>query len=169
MANSEHVKNIKQGIEHWNKWRDQNPDTVPDLAWANLVGVDLNGANLEGAIMKLAFCRGGNLEGVNFKNANLYGINLEESNSTNAEMEGANLEGAHLRMADLSGANLRNANMKLTNLQHAVLNNTDLTGALKLTLEHFEEVKSISGAKLDSQILEQIQDKIPELLDSKSD
>ena len=61
MANQEHVKAIKQGVHYWNKWREENPDVVPDLAWADLVGVDLDGANLEGANMKLAFCRRGNL------------------------------------------------------------------------------------------------------------
>ena len=165
MANQEHLNNIKQGVKHWNNWRAQNPDIVPDLAWANLVGIDLSSANFEGANMKLAFCRAGNLEGVNFKNANLYGVNLEESNSKDANMEGANLEGAHLRKADLTGANLKNTNMKLANLQHSTLNKVDLTGASKLTLEQFEEVGSISGASLDSAILDQIKDKLPELID----
>jgi len=41
MANQEHVKAIKQGVHYWNKWREENPDVVPDLAWADLVGVDL--------------------------------------------------------------------------------------------------------------------------------
>ena len=79
-------------------------------------------------------------------------------------MEGASLEGAHLRKANLTGANLRNTNMKLANLQDAVLIQADLTGASKLTLEQFEEVKSLSQAKLDSQILERIKDLHPELL-----
>ena len=163
MANQEHVKTIKKGVEHWNKWREENPEVVPDLAWDNLVGVHLSCANLEGANMKLAFCRGGNLEGVNFKNATLYGTNLEESNSKGADMEGASLEGAHLRKADLTGANLRNTNMKLANLQLAILSQADLTGATKLTLEQFEEVKSLFGTKLDSNILNPIKDSNPEL------
>ena len=83
-------------------------------------------------------------------------------------MEGANLEGAHLRKADLTGSNLKNTNMKLANLQHSVLSNVDLTGASKLTLEQFEEVDTIKDAKLDSSLLEQIKDKIPELLDGNS-
>jgi len=45
-----------------------------------------------------------------------------------------------------------------------VLTQADLTGASKLTLEQFEEVKSISGAKIDSAILEQIQNKYPQLI-----
>lgn len=166
MANQEHVKNIKQGVEHWNKWRAENPDIVPDLAWANLVGIDLAGANFENANMKLAFCRGGNLEGVNFRNATLYGINLEESNSKGADMEGASLEGAHLRKADLTQSNLRNTNMKLANLQDSILTDVDLTGASKLTTEQFEEVKSLSGTKLDSNILDKLRDKYPELFEN---
>jgi uncharacterized protein YjbI with pentapeptide repeats len=166
MANQEHLKAIKQGVEFWNNWRDQNPEEVPDLAWANLVGIDLAGVNFEGANMKLAFCRGGNLEGANFRNATLYGINLEESNSKGANMEGASLEGAHLRKADLTGANLRNTNMKLANLQDAILMDVDLTGASKLTLEQFEEVKSLFGTKLDSKILDKLKEELPHLFDS---
>jgi len=163
MANQEHVKIIKLGADHWNDWRVENPDIVPDLAWANLVGIDLSGANFEGANMKLAFCRGGNLEGINFRNANLYGINLEESNAKSADMEGATLECAHLRKADLTGANLKNSNMKLANLQDAVLTDVDFTGASKLTLEQFEEVKSLSGTKLDPQLIEKIRETNPDL------
>ena len=163
MANQEHVKAIKQGVQYWNNWRAEHPDIKPDLAWANLVGIDLSGANFENANMKLAFCRGGNLEGVNFKNAILYGINLEESNSKEANMEGASLEGAHVRKADLTSANLKNSNMKLANLQDAVLDDVDLTGATKLTSEQFEEVRSLTGIKLDSNILTQVKNLRPDL------
>ena len=165
MANGEHVNAIKKGVDHWNSWRSENPDVVPDLAWANLVGIDLAGANFEGANMKLAFCRGGNLEGVNFRNANLYGINLEESNSKGANMEGASLEGAHLRKADLTGANLKNTNMKLANLQDALLTDVDFTGASKLTPEQFEEVKSINGATIDKVLQDEIKTAFPNLFD----
>ena len=163
MANQEHVKAIRQGVEHWNNWRAENPEIMHDLAWANLVGIDLAGANFEGANMKLAFCRGGNLEGANFRNATLYGINLEESNSKRADMEGASLEGAHLRKADLTSSNLKNTNMKLAKLQDGNLTQADLTGALKLTLEQFEEVKSLQGTKLDSKILDKLKTTNPEL------
>jgi uncharacterized protein YjbI with pentapeptide repeats len=79
-------------------------------------------------------------------------------------MEGASLEGAHLRKADLTASNLRNTNMKLANLQDAVLTQADLTGASKLTLEQFGEVKSLFETKLDTKILDQINDLYPELL-----
>jgi len=31
MANEEHLKILKQGVEAWNKWREENPDIEPDL------------------------------------------------------------------------------------------------------------------------------------------
>ena len=31
MANEEHVALLKQGVEVWNKWREENPDIKPDL------------------------------------------------------------------------------------------------------------------------------------------
>jgi hypothetical protein len=62
MANEEHVKRLKQGVEGWNKWRDDNEmaqavrpewrrdDPVrPDLSGAILINADLGGANLSDA------------------------------------------------------------------------------------------------------------------------
>ena len=31
MANPEHVKIFKQGLDAWNKWRMENPGIIPDL------------------------------------------------------------------------------------------------------------------------------------------
>jgi hypothetical protein len=31
MANPEHLKILKKGVEAWNKWRKENPDIQPDL------------------------------------------------------------------------------------------------------------------------------------------
>ena len=31
MANPEHLQVLKQGVEEWNKWRDEHPDVIPDL------------------------------------------------------------------------------------------------------------------------------------------
>ena len=39
MANEEHLKILKQGVEQWNKWRLENA-IRPDLG-----GADLSGAN----------------------------------------------------------------------------------------------------------------------------
>ncbi|HEU5384123.1 MAG TPA: hypothetical protein VFV38_52685 [Ktedonobacteraceae bacterium] len=37
MANQEHVDLLKQGVEQWNAWREQNREIRPDLRGAYLV------------------------------------------------------------------------------------------------------------------------------------
>ena len=54
MANEEHLRILKQGVEVWNQWRGKNPEVRPDLSGAdlsdaNLSETDLSGANLIGA------------------------------------------------------------------------------------------------------------------------
>ena len=44
MANEEHLKILKQGVEAWNEWREKNPQITPDLIKANLTGANLSGA-----------------------------------------------------------------------------------------------------------------------------
>jgi hypothetical protein len=38
MPNNEHLALIKQGIDAWNNWRQQNDWIDPDLSGANLSG-----------------------------------------------------------------------------------------------------------------------------------
>ncbi len=49
MANEEHLKILKQGVEAWNEWRKKNPQRTPDLSKANLSEADLYVANLSRA------------------------------------------------------------------------------------------------------------------------
>ena len=55
---------------------------------------------------------GANLEGANLRDADLIGANLEGANLIDADLIGANLEGADLIDADLRGANLEGANLR---------------------------------------------------------
>ena len=52
MANEEHLKLIKQGVDIWNAWREKNPEVCPDLSQADLRGtklqkIDLGNSNLK--------------------------------------------------------------------------------------------------------------------------
>ena len=76
MANPEHVELLKQGFEVWNKWREDNPDTVPDLSNSNLSREFLEHVNLEDA----------NLENTNIEETFLYSSDL-----TSAISEGLTL------------------------------------------------------------------------------
>jgi uncharacterized protein YjbI with pentapeptide repeats len=47
MANEEHVKLVKEGLEAWNVWRGENPDIWPDLSEANLERANLSKVSLD--------------------------------------------------------------------------------------------------------------------------
>jgi len=49
MANQEHLTIIKQGVNAWNKWRENNPRIQPDFSGADIRGINFKGMNLAGA------------------------------------------------------------------------------------------------------------------------
>jgi uncharacterized protein YjbI with pentapeptide repeats len=51
MANQEHLAILKKGVEAWNRWRQQNPEVIPDLRLANLIAADFHGASLDYAVL----------------------------------------------------------------------------------------------------------------------
>src|ERR1035437_6021172 len=110
MANPEHLKILKQGVEQWNKWRAEHPEMRPDLSEADLVEADLSGANLGLTEISRA-----NLGRAVFKGTDLRGAALALLN-----LHGANLQGAHLTHTDLRGANLRRANLREATLSQSV-------------------------------------------------
>jgi uncharacterized protein YjbI with pentapeptide repeats len=110
MADKEHLAILKQGVEVWNRWREENPDI-----W----GVDLRGAYLRMA----------NLSGANLSDANLSEADLNRANLSDANLNEANLSEADLSGADLSWASLRGANLRGANLHHADLFCADLRRA----------------------------------------
>ncbi len=114
MANPEHLKILKQGVEQWNRWREEHPFYVPELSEADLQNVRLSGADLRGA---------------NLLRANLTGAVLEKANLFRVNLHHANLRGADLREANLGAASLRRTNLREVNLSGASLDRADLSGA----------------------------------------
>jgi uncharacterized protein YjbI with pentapeptide repeats len=133
----DHRDVLLQGVETWNKWRDQNPDIrEPDLVAANLGRTYLYGANLSGADLRRANLqeanlydanlsgadlRGANLSGAELWRANFFKANLSESNLRQAGLRGAGLQRADFRLAGLRGADLRGANLSEADLSGADL------------------------------------------------
>ena len=128
MANEEHLKILKQGVEQWNKWRLENA-IKPDLSGANLIGANLLRAYLIDAYLSFADLSGANLIDANLSGANLIGANLNGANLNGAYLSGANLIGAYLSGANLSGANLSFANLGGAYLSGANLSGANLSGA----------------------------------------
>lgn len=107
MANEEHVRILKQGVEKWNKWREADSDIEPDLRKADLSGADLIEANLSSVDIRLSM--------------------LNDSDLSRANLGGANLMEANLGVADLTEANVG----------YTTFGNVDLSAVKGLeTLEH---------------------------------
>jgi hypothetical protein len=106
MANDEHVALLKQGVETWNAWRDENPNIRPDLSEADLSGANLSEANLSRADFFGAVLGGADLSGANLIEAKVIQANLSKANLSKADLRGANLFWACLNHADLTGADL---------------------------------------------------------------
>lgn len=121
MANLEHVEILKQGVEVWNKWREVEQGTAPDLRNLNLSPPK-------------ALCsafwdeeqKGANLLGINFQNTNLKKANLTNAYLREANFKGANLENSCLKSANLSGSNFEGANLWEANLTAAKIRGADL-------------------------------------------
>ena len=95
-----------------------------DLEYADLDGADLRDANLSGADL-----RGADLRSANLWYADLRGADLRDASLGCADLGYADLGGANLGGADLSGADLRDADLRGANLGHANLYDADFSGA----------------------------------------
>lgn len=136
MANPEHLKILKQGVEVWNRWRKENPETSPDLSGADLTGAYLGGADISGA----------NLAKADLSKAHLNMAKLSLADLSGAVLIDADLIGADLSAADLSKANLSRANLRAADLHEASLYEAVLIEA-KLWLANLEK-GHLSGADL---------------------
>lgn len=165
MADSEHVSKVQEGTSAWNRWREESPDVIPDLGWANLNGLNLDGAVFVNSALKLAFCKGCSLVGADFSGANMRGVNLEGCDLRGAVFRDANLEGAHMLGADLTGADFSGANLKLANFDGAILKDADLAGARKLRASQLFSLKDLENLKASDEILEKVKTKSPHLFE----
>lgn len=127
MANEDHLKILKQGVEVWNLWREANAAIVPDLSGETLLGLNLNAINLASS----------DLTAVNF------GGGTAVSDVVRAAMSGADfIAGRRVRADDyehlstlakmdcsLLGADLREASLLGTNFDWVDLSGSDLSEA----------------------------------------
>jgi len=154
MSDTEHLLLLKQGVEIWNQWREENPQATLDFVGADLSGISLIGASLREANFIDAKLSGANLsksylswaklgwailsdanlsetdlKGADFRKANLSRANLIEAEMMEADLRKVNLSGAILRGANLTEANLKNADLRGADLQGAYLVMADLNDA----------------------------------------
>jgi hypothetical protein len=124
MANEEHLKILKRGVQVWNRWREEHPDIQPDLTHSILFDTCLNGANLRGAHLGAA-----DLNAASFFGADITRANLSEAKLIRSYLGGAVLREANLTMTVFNGAYLRGAILDKAILSATILGDTDLTDA----------------------------------------
>lgn len=131
MANAKHLEILLQGVEVWNRWREQNSTFEIDLKGAFLNGTDLRDANLSDANLSEVDLRDANLKRTNLLGAELswallHGANLSDAKLIQVNLSDANLSGANLERAELIGVQLVDADLSYANLNKAKLLFSDL-------------------------------------------
>jgi len=136
MANQEHLDILKQGVDVWNRWKENHPEIDVDLSQAslrkailrginlsgtNLIGADLTGADLAWAILNRSNLSHADLSESNLTLSVLIETNLSEATLRQAGLTLANLSGVTLMRADLSRANFDRANLIRVDLREADL------------------------------------------------
>jgi Pentapeptide repeats (8 copies) len=125
MANLEHLAKLREGVETWNAWREENPDVEIDLSRANLYAANMYNVNLTSANLL-----GANLYEANLISADLSGANLYEADLSEAKLSRAKLYETNLSKAKLFGTNLIRAKMGKADLKEATLIGADLSKAV---------------------------------------
>src|SRR5260221_2370648 len=129
MASQEHLDMLKQGVDTWNRWREEHPEVQPDLSKADLsvnffVQANLSSTNLFGTNLSVSNCIM-----ANFSKANLSKAKLTMTHFNGTDLSDANLTEADLRMADLSEANLSRADFYGAIVSDVSFYGADLNGA----------------------------------------
>ena len=129
MGNPEHLEILKQGVEVWNQWREDNPNVKPHLSDSDLQDSELQMVNFFEVNLRKANLSKANLRGADLSYANLRGANLRKGDFTRASFIGANLSDANFELARLDWANLSQTDLSRTNFTSAYLRGIDLSWA----------------------------------------
>jgi hypothetical protein len=147
------VESLKQTVE---SWKDH-------LGSINLEEADLRNAKLDQAKLSKAILTGSELGGINLVNADLRGAVLSNVNLTDADLRGADLSGARIDGAILQGADLRIPEEK--DIWKGALFGRDPEWTKRSGVEQLCTVKTLYKAKLDPELVFQIKETCPHLLE----
>ena len=153
MANEEHVRKLREGVEVWNRWREENPDVWPDLTEADLRGAHLREAHLLGAYLMGADLSEADLSRTVLNMASLSGANLSKALLNGAILMRTHLAGANLSEADLFSANLREVDLCKADLQGTKFGETVLTNINLAVVKNLESCRHIAPSTIDHRTL----------------
>jgi uncharacterized protein YjbI with pentapeptide repeats len=111
MANEEHLAILRQGVEVWNAWRQENPCIKPDLSGAHLEWIKLFRIDLSDTIMNDVILASAQLDAANFSRAQLMRAKFASASLAGAIFSEVNLAEANFEGVKLWGANFREARL----------------------------------------------------------
>jgi uncharacterized protein YjbI with pentapeptide repeats len=124
MANEEHLRILRSGVEAWNEWRRANYKVQMDAEAAEAIQ-----RSPAAPVVNRAIPSPPRLSGADLRGAKLIRIDLKGADLTNANLTATDLTSADLSNADLRYALLREAFLNSANLSDADLMGADLTNA----------------------------------------
>jgi uncharacterized protein YjbI with pentapeptide repeats len=135
MANSEQLALLQQGIQVWNRWRKDHPQTPIDLRNAHLPNADLSGADLHSADLRDADLRYVTLQKASLNHANLSQTILRGSDLNDCSCRHADFRRAYLSYASLKHCDLHAADLSETDLSDADLSYSRLDSAIFISAD----------------------------------
>ena len=129
MPNEKHFEIVQQGVEEWNKWREENPEIEPDLSDIDLSDMKLNNANLSDTDLRRSILRNTDFRDADLVRADLRAVNINKASFNLAKLREANFSEAYLRESDMSEADLQRAYFIRSDLVRVDLWESNLTKA----------------------------------------
>ena len=130
MADKQHLEILKRGADLWNRWREEEFYTRPDLSDTDLHDIDITDAYLGEADLSNVNLAGKDLSNCDLNFAEMRGADLSGAKLVTTKLVGANLFRANLLDADIRGADLQAADIRDADLKRSKLNNANLSGAI---------------------------------------
>jgi uncharacterized protein YjbI with pentapeptide repeats len=157
MANQEHLHLLRQGVEAWNRWREENPSVKPDLSQLDfesireicVVGPNLSWYNLSSADLRMSSIRNAAVANASFENAYMVSADLcfgyfGHCNFRGAKLRLSRLGSAELTYCDFTGADLAYCTAEETKFTGSVLSMVNMQ-QMQLVATDFSEA-SLQGA-----------------------
>ena len=157
--NRQHLAILKKGVKAWNKWRERNPDIIPQLTGIDLLDEncrDLSRYNLDYADLNDVRGTDISFRDASLNKAHLKNVKFNESDFSRASLVGANLENAEFNsiwfgQADLTQANFRGASLSFTNFENAnmyMANLSEVEGVRVTLKKAFLKKANLTGINL---------------------
>jgi len=134
MANPEHLKILEQGVDVWNKWREDHPDITPQLKGLVYRKTDVRGT-MAPEVLPIA------LGGKDLHTVTGDDMDRFMDNFINFNFENADLRFADFRKSKLKGMIFKNANLSNTKFQGCNISYSDFSGAVVNYIEYDAKMK----------------------------